>query len=99
MAKHTVYFHWPYTKPPEPYDLEQAWATWMRMKEGLGFKLEKVYRVWRTPEVVINDKGDLVQEYNMEIELTRAPVHHIFDIPDELVPAVLKNVPGAKLIE
>ena len=99
MAKHTVYFQWPYQTPPEPYDLEQAWATWMRRKEGQGFKLDKIYRVWRTPETVINDKGDLVQEYNMEIELSRAPVHHIFDIPDELVPEILAKHKGAKLIE
>ena len=99
MARHTVYFQWPHNVEPEPYDLEQAWAMFMRRKESEGYSLGRVYRIWRTPELVVNSKGDMVKEYNMEIELTRRPTHQIYDIPDENVADVLKNIKGAKLIE
>ncbi len=79
--------------------LEQAWAEFMRRKESQGFKLGQVYSIKKIQELVITEKGDLVREYEMEIELLRRPRHQVFDIPDEMVADVLKSLPGAKLIE
>lgn len=79
--------------------LEQAWAQWMRRKEAKGWKLGRVVSIKRIKEPVVNSKGDIVREYEMDIELHRRLIHQIFDIPDEMVSDILKNVPGAKLIE
>lgn len=99
MQKHSVFLHWPWDKPvPDRHTIDQAWRMFLDRMATQGWQFHSVVREWVTPDPIINDKGDVVREYNLDVMLVRPPqTLTLRDVPDYVVPKLIETYKGAKV--
>lgn len=88
-VKHTVYF---YVRPGTvlgDIDFARYLAKFLKVREHEGWRFERFLRYWKTNGAVITEKGDLADEWNMEILLSRPAERKVLEVPSSFVPHLL----------
>lgn len=66
----------------------------MDRKELEGWRMVRMGRQWQTPQPVVSEKGYLAREFNLEVFLARPATKRVIDMPDHLIPELLKQGKG-----
>lgn len=93
-VQRTAFFHVPRGHIPEGADLAHYIRTFAATQERAGFTLDRVLRVYKTPEPVLRDDGRFYDEYNIVGVLTREQLTTVkLDLPDRDIKFLLEHYP------
>lgn len=87
----------PWSRPVDRDRARKAWQVWLDRKKASGWHLVRVVREFESPTPMVNEAGDLMRECVVEVELDRSPRTITYEVPDELVLAILQKLPQARV--
>lgn len=98
-VRHTAYFRLPVGSELTRDTAWKKFRKYLSLKERQGWRFERLENVYKTPEPVITEQGDIMDEYNFVMVLSREERVVTLDLPDAIVEALVRRGPKFRLAD
>ena len=86
-----MYFHVKPGTSRDDVDFDKPLYIYMKKKELQGWHFDRITSIEKTPMVVISESGDVVDEWNIYMSLSRRPSVLTLEVPDSTLSKFLQN--------
>ena len=90
-VKHKAFFTWDWDTPQHRIPFRAILQRYIGNMEKDGWKFEKLVRLDEVPTPLVDEKGNLVQEWLVLTLFSRKVQQFRVQVPDSVVPALLEN--------